>query len=516
MPAGIKTGAKAKQNRQQKSALAKACALERAAKTHGARGGAAVDARQAAARPVFTADDLGMDKVGKTAPLDAKHMATKLGKEAAMDVNRRIRDASRPLGAKSLDPMCHGTQSLSLGGLAALVGSACDQMPRRPVSAATMSAGRLHYVETKSFRRWRSDVTEALAARGGYAPCFEQNLQVWRQLWRVLERCDVAVVVVDARHPLLHLPPALLTHILGSLQKPMVVVLNKLDMVLPAVAQRWARELAAVIPGAQVVGFSKEPLDAGAFAPLPLGRCALLRAAHACAPAGADGVLLGMVGHPNVGKSSLVNALMQDKVVSVKATPGHTKILQTLVLDERTHLIDSPGLVFPRLDAHREEQVVGMLIPIAQVREPYSALRWVMEHPAGEETRPGEGLARALKLRPVPGRDASALADAGVDLQSWGGPAPDDPDAAVPWSPLLLCAQYARARGFVRGAQPDCLQAGREILEKVLEGKIAYAVPVAGSASPATVEAAQGAVARAAAQDARDQAQDEADYVSGD
>ena len=42
---------------------------------------------------------------------------------------------------------------------------------------------------------------------GGYAPAFEQNIEVWRQLWRVLERSDVAVVVVDARNPMLHLPP---------------------------------------------------------------------------------------------------------------------------------------------------------------------------------------------------------------------------------------------------------------------------------------------------------------------
>ena len=33
--------------------------------------------------------------------------------------------------------------------------------------------------------------------------------EVWRQLWRVLERCAVAVLVLDVRHPLLHLPPAL-------------------------------------------------------------------------------------------------------------------------------------------------------------------------------------------------------------------------------------------------------------------------------------------------------------------
>lgn len=33
---------------------------------------------------------------------------------------------------------------------------------------------------------------------------FEKNLEVWRQLWRVLERSDVIVQVVDARDPLFY------------------------------------------------------------------------------------------------------------------------------------------------------------------------------------------------------------------------------------------------------------------------------------------------------------------------
>ena len=50
---------------------------------------------------------------------------------------------------------------------------------------------------------------------------------------------------------------------------------------------------------------------------------------------------------------------MGEKLVSVKATPGHTKILQTLRLDASTELCDSPGVVFPRLEVPREAQIVG-------------------------------------------------------------------------------------------------------------------------------------------------------------
>jgi large subunit GTPase 1 len=33
---------------------------------------------------------------------------------------------------------------------------------------------------------------------------YEKNIEVWRQLWRVLERCDIAIQIVDGRNPLLY------------------------------------------------------------------------------------------------------------------------------------------------------------------------------------------------------------------------------------------------------------------------------------------------------------------------
>lgn len=38
---------------------------------------------------------------------------------------------------------------------------------------------------------------------------------------------------------------------------------------------------------------------------------------------------VGLVGYPNVGKSSTINSLLQSKKVSVSATPGKTKHFQT-------------------------------------------------------------------------------------------------------------------------------------------------------------------------------------------
>jgi ribosome biogenesis GTPase A len=58
---------------------------------------------------------------------------------------------------------------------------------------------------------------------------------------------------------------------------------------------------------------------------------------------------IGLVGHPNVGKSSLINGIVGKKVVSSSRSPGHTKHFQTIHLSPVIRLCDCPGLVFPSL-----------------------------------------------------------------------------------------------------------------------------------------------------------------------
>jgi hypothetical protein len=70
---------------------------------------------------------------------------------------------------------------------------------------------------------------------------FERNLEVWRQLWRVLERSDVVVQVVDARDPLTYWSDSLAAYAADiHATKASLVLLNKADL-LPAAARRaWA------------------------------------------------------------------------------------------------------------------------------------------------------------------------------------------------------------------------------------------------------------------------------------
>ena len=60
----------------------------------------------------------------------------------------------------------------------------------------------------------------------------------------------------------------------------------------------------------------------------------------------AGSITVGVVGYPNVGKSSLINCLKRSKVCAVAAAAGHTKDLQSIQVERGMRVIDSPGVVF--------------------------------------------------------------------------------------------------------------------------------------------------------------------------
>lgn len=59
-------------------------------------------------------------------------------------------------------------------------------------------------------------------------------------------------------------------------------------------------------------------------------------------------IRVGIVGIPNVGKSSIINSLKRRRACHVGANPGITRTMQEVEIDSHIKVIDSPGIIFQR------------------------------------------------------------------------------------------------------------------------------------------------------------------------
>jgi large subunit GTPase 1 len=110
-------------------------------------------------------------------------------------------------------------------------------------------------------------------------------------------------------------------------------------------------------------------------------------------------LVVGLVGYPNVGKSSTINALLGEKKVSVSSTPGKTKHFQTIHLSDGVVLCDCPGLVFPQFATTRADLVSDGVLPIDQLREHTAPTALVVKRVPREVLEATYGL--SIKVRGV-------------------------------------------------------------------------------------------------------------------
>lgn len=176
---------------------------------------------------------------------------------------------------------------------------------------------------------------------------------------------------------------------------------------------------------------------------------------------------IGLVGYPNVGKSSTINALLGAKKVSVSATPGKTKHFQTLYLSPEIMLCDCPGLVFPNFATTKADLVVNGVLPIDQQREFTGPAGLVAQRVPKHFLENVYGV--KIKTRPL-----------------------EEGGTGVPTASELLRA-YARARGFsTQGqGQPDESRAARYVLKDYVNGKLLFVHPPPSPEGEAAVDPAE-------------------------
>ncbi|CAH0519141.1 unnamed protein product [Peronospora belbahrii] len=478
--------------------------------------------------------------------------------------------------------------------------------PKRPKWTYDMSKEKVERNESLMFDQWLTKIHDKYDNE--HLNHFEHNLEVWREFWRVTERATHVVVVADVRNPLLHIPASVYDLVTKELKKPLVVVLNKVDLVPTAVVELWKRYLTGPFPLAQLVCFSSrskavhgdnnvsarrrvlsKKLEVGDASAIKgavniLVACGIatteaqqlaeelnaslmdheglqqqsdamqekkvsskrrsrrkqkrhggirqdkasdddlsmfhecqhcgcddaVTACMSCATGGRPGsadanvkdeadaiargyllcarcdreehtelnghfqvrlssataatftdpvvagsaeaiglnkrpkVTIGLIGHPNVGKSSVLNALAGKKIVSVSHTPGHTKRLQSIMITPEICICDCPGLVFPFAGVPKYLQELSGLYPYSQIREPYSAVRFLAEHVV---------LERILDLK--------------SRTQHFDGL-----EEELKWTSWTLCEAYAEKRGYRtdRRGRPDHQRAGSELVRDTMDG----------------------------------------------
>ena len=70
-------------------------------------------------------------------------------------------------------------------------------------------------------------------------------------------------------------------------------------------------------------------------------------------------ISVGIIGYPNVGKSSVINTLRKKKVCKVAPIAGETKVWQYITLMKRIYLIDCPGVVYTSQESDTELLLKG-------------------------------------------------------------------------------------------------------------------------------------------------------------
>lgn len=258
-----------------------------------------------------------------------------------------------------------------------------------------------------------------------------------RMLQENLKLIDVVVEIIDARAPAATRNPDFDTLFQG---KTRVVLLNKSDLADPAASRAWVEYF-------KRQGVLAETIISTSNMGKKQASALIERAAAPCVERmkrkGVDKVVrVIVVGIPNVGKSTFINRIAGKARAQVGDKPGVTKGKQWVHITPHLELMDTPGLLWPKLEVERYARHLAYLGSIKDD---------VME----VDTLAASLLAELLSLCPeaVTARYAEVMP--GLDL------------------PELLPA-VCRSRGFyLSGHEFDAERAARIVLDEYRAGRIA-------------------------------------------
>ena len=352
-------------------------------------------------------------------------------------------------------------------------------IPKRPKWNKEIKKEEFEKMEKESFLAWRKNLAEEEMKNINMTITpFEKNFEVWKQLWIVVDKCQILFQIVDGRNPLYFHCPDLDSYIKQvDSNKESVLIVNKADLMSEEIRKNWADYFKT--NNMKYIFFSaldelnkfenneneteiKEDEKKDKEEYKIYNRIDLLKYiknetsklkienSNNQNKKNPNTKLIGFIGYPNVGKSSIINVLMKTKKVGVAMMPGKTKHYQTLFLPQEQSLsieekeiclMDCPGLVFPSFTSSKADMLVNGIFPIDKLTDYHSPIH--------------------LIIKRIPKKILSKLYY-NLDL----------PDI---YSAKQFLQILANKRGFFTGnGLPDEAKAAKMVLKDYVSGKLLY------------------------------------------
>ena len=293
-------------------------------------------------------------------------------------------------------------------------------IPKKPKYKKGMKKDEYIKMEKESFLAWRKALAEEEMKNINKAITpYEKNIEVWKQLWMTVEKGEILFQIVDGRNPLYYRCPDLEKYIKEvDKNKEIILIVNKADLMNDELRKNWADYFKT--HNIKYIFFSAvneiEKMEKGESLSQPekidqsdyriFTRNELVQYIKEIGETiqkeeksienknnnksknqANNALMVGFIGYPNVGKSSIINVLMKTKKAAVANIPGRTKHYQTLFLPEEQNLnilpksiclVDCPGLIFPSFTTSKADMLVNGIYPIDTLSDIYNPIQIII------------------------------------------------------------------------------------------------------------------------------------------
>ncbi|KAI0984960.1 hypothetical protein GJ496_010074 [Pomphorhynchus laevis] len=193
------------------------------------------------------------------------------------------------------------------------------------------------------------------------------------QLNHVIEKADLLIKVIDARDPL-NTRCLELEQRIQRQRKLIILLLNKVDLIPKENCLTWLKYLRNEYPTMPFKADKnqRENFVSNLFSSIKIA-------------SGKSSIVVGVVGFPNVGKSSVINSLKGSKCCDSGSIAGITRDLKEIRLDKRLRLIDSPGVILNPQKYKQSDLVLLNCVDITKVSDPLNSFEAILQRCQNED-----------------------------------------------------------------------------------------------------------------------------------